>query len=242
VDYEILLPAKIRSLTVAEAYTYIEAIQSYPGDWPLVIVSGDLQKLDPKSPLEGLTPIPSTYGALCFPELYVDERRLYSLLRNLLDLRSLNSVVEGLRRGVPLERLVPRRIESTLESRLPEFLAGADFEAFIPLKSELERLKFLAERYPIIEDVEVFRTTAFPLRPEEVRKVLEESYYVADYLRSLEDMSSKASEIQLTILRLEGFVEASTRLKDLEAHLQEIVSEIPSLRRTLMFTRVLLGQ
>ncbi len=239
-DYEIILPLKVRTLTIAKAYKYIEAIQSYPGDWSLVVVTGNVEKLKKARFLEGITPLPTTYGALCFPELYLNDELLVAMLKEKLDEEEVVGIIKAINRGERIHRLIPRSLLREVEQRMTDLIAGADFEVFIPLEEITKELDEIVKRINLIEYFELFKTSAFPVEPELVEEILDRAYHVGEYLSGLEKIFDEAKEEELDILRVEGFIKSDMKLKELEETLQSLVDQVPAKRVTLMFTRVIL--
>ncbi|RLF17733.1 MAG: hypothetical protein DRZ82_09535 [Thermoprotei archaeon] len=239
-DYKIILPLKIRELTIAKAYRYIEAIQSYPGNWPLIIITGNIEGLSWDQLLEGITPLPTTYGALCFPELYLDDELLIAILRERLSEEVVSGIIKAINRGEEIHRLVPYSLLKDIEQRIPEILAGVDFEAFIPLRKEVKKLDEITKNIDIIDDIKLFKVGAFPVEPKTIERDLDRAYHVGEYLADLERTFNEVEEEELDILRVGGFVKAGMKLTDLEEELQCLLDRIPARRLTLMFTRVIL--
>ncbi len=235
-DYEILLPEKVRSLTLSEAYKYIEAIQSYPGDWRTTIITIPHQeRIDD---VEGITPLPTTYGAICFPELYLNELTLREFLRRYLENSEVESVIDALGKGLYLHKVLPSALLEKIDDKLSDFISGVSFEVFIPLEEKVKEPDKLRE-LGIVDLVEVFKTSVPVVKPEIVRQALEESHYVGEYLEKLEMLFNEAEELELNILRAEGYVNIDITLSDLEDKIQILVEHIQAMKLVIMFTRAI---
>jgi len=236
VSYEILMPEKIRSLSISEAYEYIEAIQSFPGRWPSIIIT--LPAEGRRGDVEGITPLPTTHGALCFPELYLSEDALFSVLSEHMRKADVKGVLRALDRGLPLHKVIPPRLLEEVDRRIRDVIAGLIFEVFIPLRKMPEGLNGL-EGLGIADSIETFRSVVFPVEPTAVRRALDESYYVGEYLEKLEALFDEVEEMELDILIARGYMKAQNTLLDLEARIEALVERIPALRKALMFTRAI---
>ncbi|RLF05413.1 MAG: hypothetical protein DRK00_04485 [Thermoprotei archaeon] len=237
--YRILISDKVKQLTIKEAYEYIDAIQSFKGDWPLYLAPEEVLAAERGGEVESITPIPATYGALAFLEFYVDEERLAEELAKLI--RAEAVYIRGaLERGVPLHRLAPAHVLEELED-LGEYIRGYLFEAGIPLeraltKEEASRL----EEIPWVTEVEVLETEMFGVEPRAVEEQLERSYYVGEYLRRLERLFMDAAPRKGHLALIRGTGDASNTLEHLESSLEEIVCKISAKEFTLMYARLVL--
>ncbi len=235
--YRLLLSDRVRGLTVAEAFEYVDAIQSYRGDWPLYLAPSAYLEGERPAELEGITPIPATHGALALVEFYVDEEPLSAHLSESLKV-SPDVLRSALERGVPLHRLAPAEVVESLDVRA--FLRAFTFEAAIPLRSEpsSELLDSLS-RFEWLTDVDVVDVEVPGVDPELAAAELEASYYVGDYLRRLERLFARAATVANHLLLVRGEGLAQMRLTDVEAMVSEIVSVAPAVRAATMYYRLI---
>jgi len=238
-EYRVLISDKVKQLTIKEAYDYIDAIQSFTGDWPLYLAPKEVLEAEGERELESITPIPATYGALAFLEFYVDEEELAEKLARLVGARAVH-IRGALERGVPLHRLAPTHVLEELEG-LGEYIVGYLFEAGIPLRRRLtgEEVSKLKE-VPWVVEVEVLETVMFGVEPRAVEIELKRSYYVGEYLRRLERLFINAMPKRGSLALIRGTGDASKTLEHLEALLGELVRGIPAEELTLMYARLVL--
>jgi len=238
-NYKIILPLRIRSQSIARCYKYIEAIQSYAGNWPSLIITGDPRRLRWDSILEGITPLPTTHGALCFPELYLSDEKLVEFLRSKVR-GDIEGYINAIKSGEHIHRVIPYSLLKDIEKELEELIAGMDIEVFIPLRYDIEKIDNLIGSIPFLEEHEVFKASIPLVKSRLIEQALDRAHYVGEYLRELEEIFNEAMEEELYILRLWGFIDASTTLVDLEGQLQRLINKMPIKEGVLMFTRVIL--
>lgn len=235
-EYRLLLSERIRGLSVAEAFEYIDAIQSFKGDWPLVLSPSALFESEKPLELEGLTPIPATYGALAFIEFYADEEGLASSLAGKLGV-SPEVLRSALERGVPLHRLAPPEVVEELEN-VGNYLRVFLFEAAIPLGEGALQSSALAS-LEWVTDFDVVEVEVPGVDPEAVLTELEKSQYVGEYLRRLEKLFARAETKTKRLLLVRGEEEAKTKLSEVEAMVAQVVELVPALKTTVMYSRLL---
>ena len=236
-SYSILITEKVKEMRVAEAYEYIDAIQSFKGDWPLYVTPKELLESEKEYDVESLTPIPATHGALEFLEFYVDEEELAEVLRGLIEEDYISPIMKALEAGVPLHRALPPSILEEFED-FGKLIKNYLIEIALPLR-EGGDVASMVEGFEWVEEVELFETEVFLVDPDLVEKELEKSYYVGEYLRRLEKLFSSAMETRLHLMLVRGFGEASLTFKDIEKAVEKLLKELPVVRCTTMFTRIL---
>lgn len=223
-------------MSVAEAFEYIDAIQSFKGDWPLILSPSAFFESEKPVELEALTPIPATHGALAFVEFYADEESLASSLAGKLGV-SPEVLVSALERGVPLHRLAPPEVIEELES-VGESLRVFLFEAAVPLgegsfqSSALSSLEWLT-------DFDVVEVEVPGVDPEAVEAELEKSQYVGEYLRRLEKLFARAETRVNRLLLVRGEGEAKVKLSEVEAMVAQVLERVPAVKVTVMYSRLL---
>lgn len=235
-EYRLLLSERIRGLSVAEAFEYIDAIQSFKGDWPLVLSPSALLESEKPVELEGLTPIPATHGALAFVEFYADEEGLASSLAGKLGV-SPEVLRSALERGVPLHRLAPPEVVEELEN-VGNYLRVFLFEAAVPLGEGPLQSSALAS-LEWVTDFDVVEVEVPGVDPEAVLAELEKSQYVGEYLRRLEKLFAGAETKARRLLLVRGEGEAKTKLSEVEAMVAQVVERVPALKTTVMYSRLL---
>ncbi|MCS7105466.1 MAG: hypothetical protein NZ954_07905 [Thermofilaceae archaeon] len=238
-SYKLLLSDRVRELSVAEAFDYIDALQSYKGDWPLYLTPSAILETEKVSEVEGLTPIPATHGALAFIEFYVDEEAIASNLSSKLKVGS-DALKSALERGVPLHRLVPQEAFGELEN-VGSFLKAVLFEATVPVERKLndEEARAVSDLEWVV-DFDTVEVEVPGVKPEVVEAELNQAYYVGDYLKRLEKLFSKAEVEAKHLLLVRGEEEAGVKLKEVEALLDKLVRKVTAVRVSVMYYRLLL--
>jgi hypothetical protein len=234
--YRLLLSERVRGMSVAEAFDYIDAIQSFRGDWPLALSPSAALEAEKLVELESLTPIPATHGALAFVEFYADEEGLASSLAGKLGV-SPEVLRSALERGVPLHRLAPPEVVEELEG-VGEHLRAFLFEAAVPLGEGDVRGEALAS-LEWVTDFEVVEVEVPGLDPEVVERELERSQYVGEYMQRLERLFARAETRARRLLLVRGEGESRMRLIDVEALMAQVVERVPALRVAVMYNRLL---
>lgn len=238
-EYRILISEKIKQLTIKEAYEYIDAIQSFKGDWPFYLTPKEVLETERRGEVESITPIPTTHGALALLEFYVDERELSERLAELLGAEAVY-VRSALERGVPLHRLAPPHVLEELEE-LGDYVKSYLFEAAIPLKRVLGREAIAELRsFPWVIEVEALKTEVFGIEPSIVEEELEKSYYVGEYLRRLERLFINATPKESNLVLVRAIGDASKTFEHLERLVGELTRIIPAEELTLMYARLVL--
>ena len=222
---------------MAEAFDYIDAIQSFKGDWPLALSPSAALESEEPVELESLTPIPATHGALAFVEFYADEEGLASSLAKRLGV-SPEVLKSALERGVPLHRLAPPEVVEELEG-LGEYLRVFTFEAAVPLSEGPLQAEALAG-LEWVTDFEVVEVEVPGIDPEVVERELERSQYVGEYLQRLERLFARAETRARRLLLVRGEGEARMKLVEVEAMVAQAIELVPALRATVMYNRLLL--
>jgi len=235
--YRLLLSERVRGMSVAEAFDYIDAIQSFKGDWPLALSPSAALESEEPVELESLTPIPATHGALAFVEFYADEEGLASSLAKRLGV-SPEVLKSALERGVPLHRLAPPEVVEELEG-LGEYLRVFTFEAAVPLSEGPLQAEALAG-LEWVTDFEVVEVEVPGVDPEVVERELERSQYVGEYLQRLERLFARAETRARRLLLVRGEGEARMKLVEVEAMVAQAIELVPALRATVMYNRLLL--
>ena len=183
--------------------------------------------------------MPTTHGALCFPELYLSDEKLIEFLR-----RKTKGDVEGyinaINSGEHIHKVVSYRLLKDLEEELEKLIAGMDVEAFIPLRQNIERVDDLISNIPFLEGYETFKASVPLVKSRLVEQALDKSHYVGEYLKELEVIFNEATEEELYILRVWGFIDARTTLIYLEERFQKLINKVPTKEGALMFTRIIL--
>lgn len=236
--YRILLGGKVKGMSVAQAFEYIDAIQSFKGDWPLYLTPSAALDVERAVELEGITPLPATHGSLVFIEFYVDEDALASDLSSRLkvDPAILKSALE---RGAPLHRLVPGEALEEL-SELERYVRAFLLEAAVPIERSLtggEENAITSLEW--VTDMDTVEIEVPGVRVELVEAELERAYYVGEYLRRLERLFEKAETVSRHLLLVRGEGEASLKLADLEAMVGQLVRIIPAIKATVMYYRLI---
>lgn len=232
-SYEIIVSEKIKRMTIAEAYEYIEAFQSFEGDWPLYLAPRELMEGEREYEVEAITPIPSTHGAVCILEFYLDEELAAKVLSEKLGPKSSEHVKRALEAGVPLHRAVPPAILEEMEE-YSSLIKGFRFEAAIPLTRRVEEVP---GKPGWIDEHESIEVDLFLIDPDKVKRELDKSLYVGEYLRRLERLSSKCLGEKGWLLLLRG-EDACISLESLEKKLGDIVRQLPARRGAMMYTRI----
>lgn len=235
--YRILLSERVRGMSVAQAFEYVDAIQSFRGEWPLQLTPSLALESEGPVELEGITPLPTTHGALSFIEFYADEEALALHLSGRLKVDP-EVLKRALERGVPLHRLAPPEIVEEL-GEVGASLRAFLFEAAVPIGRGLTSGERGAiEGLDWVTDIDTVEVEVPGVSPELVRAELEKAYYVGEYLRRLERLFESAETVARHLLLVRGEGEASARLTDLEATLEQLVRSAPSIRATVMYYRL----
>lgn len=233
-----MLSEKVKTLSVAGAFEYIDAIQSFRGEWPLFLAPREAIELERRVEVEGITPIPATHGGLAFIEFYLDEDSISAeLARDMgVDAEVIRSALE---KGAPLHRLAPEEALDKL-GKVGEFIKLFLFEAALPLVRELTPCELeLVERTHWVTEVEQVEVDAIGMDPARVELELERSYYVGEYLRRLEALFSGGGTKVTRLLLVRGEGDAGLTLKQLEGVVDELVHRIPIDRLTVMYYRLI---
>ncbi|MEM2186954.1 MAG: hypothetical protein QXF69_09480 [Thermofilaceae archaeon] len=236
--YRILLSERVKGISIAQAFEYIDAIQSFKGDWPLHLTPSVALEAERPVELEGITPIPATHGGLAFIEFYVDEDAVASRLASKLKVDP--EILRGaLERGTPLHRLVPGEALEEL-SELGRYMKAFLFEASVPIERSLTSEEENAiTSLEWITDMDVVEVEVPGVKAELVEAELEKSYYVGEYLRRLEKLFEKAETVSRRLLLVRGEGEAGLKLADLEVMMGHLVRAIPAVRATVMYYRLI---
>jgi len=237
--YRILLSDKVRRMQIRRAYEYIDAIQSYPSEWAYAFAPREAVE-EGGIKLESINPIPATYGAVDFPELYVDEEKLLEELKQRMKGSYVRAISRALEKGVlPYRALPPETFEEVLKEN-PGVIAEVLFEAFIPLNLRPENLGF-GEGW----EVEVFRTEVQLIEPRLVEEALKEAERVIDYLAELEQLGESASTIrEVWVLAARRVVSAEKTMEDLEREVEVIIGKLSgvALAMTMLFNRLVYAE
>lgn len=222
-------------MSVAEAFDYIDAIQSYKGEWPLILSPSLFFESEQRVEMESLTPIPATHGALAFIEFYTDEEGLASELAGKLGV-SPEVLRSALEKGVPLHRLAPPEVVEELEE-VGRYLRAFLFEAAVPVEGAVDTSALAGLEW--VTDFDVVEVEVPGVDPELVVAELEKSYYVGDYLRRLERLFERAETRAGRILLVRGEGEAQMKLADVEGAVAKVIELVPAVRATVMYNRLL---
>ncbi|MEM1509255.1 MAG: hypothetical protein QW291_01000 [Thermofilaceae archaeon] len=237
-DYKILLSEKIKMVSITEVFDYIDAIQSFKGDWPLYLAPREGVESSTRVEMEGVTPLPATHGGFAFIEYYLDEDLAsIEIAREIrVDTEVIRSALE---KGVPLHRLVPEEVLDKLD-RLGKFIKLFFFEAALPLVRELAPCELeLVKRLHWVVEFEQVEVDAIGMDPARVELELERSYYVGEYLRRLEALFSGGGAKVTRLLLVRGEGDAGLTLKQLENVVDTLVHKIPVERLTVMYYRLI---
>lgn len=232
-EYEILISDKVKRMTLAEAYEYIEAVQSFGGDWPLYLTPRDLLEGEAAYEVESITPMPTTHGAVCFIEVYIDEEATVNQLAERLGFKDHQHVRRALESGTPLHRALPPEFLEKLELR--SVIRGFGAEVAVPLE---DAVADVGERPAWLREQALIETSLFLVDPEKVKAELDKSMYVGEYLRRLERLFAGSREEVGHLLLLRGEFDAGLSFRDLEEVVGELVERLPARRGALMYSRV----
>jgi len=223
--YRVLLGDRIRRSKLRDILQVIEAIQSYEGEWRLlvaparVLYTEDVQDIPPS---EKLTSIPTTHGSLLVHEIYIDEEKLYKRLKS----EEVNRLVKGLEIGLPLSVLLGDRRAQMLIDKHRDIIAEEYVEVLIPTITKVE-YSIRDLNISGLEEVEVFSCTLPIVNVRAVDELLEKCEYVEEFLERLEELVEEESRL------MDGFMmalrcsrDASTTLMDLEEEVQGVIDMI----------------
>ncbi|RLE81207.1 MAG: hypothetical protein DRJ52_04690 [Thermoprotei archaeon] len=235
-EYEILLIDKIKSRRICKLFTVIEAFQSYDGEWEIILMPKEVAEGDVKEAfLDKASPIPTTHGAILFPDLIVDEKALSRLAE--LPPGEVKIIEMGSR---PIWLIIREKKLREILVAYPEVLKEVSFEIFLPLKTSLPENVDPRDYIPYVDRVEKFKTEVQLLDPKVVKNILNKANYVGEYLEALENAFRENSiEEKLSVLALRGICPANISLKELEKKIKEYVEAAKCFREgTMMFTRI----
>lgn len=218
-NFSIILPANIKGKSIRSILNYIEAIQSYRGSWPTLIV--DLESIEK---LETMTPIPANMGGVTFIEFYIDEESLIKHLETI--------GVRSLEENIALSALINEEEFWDIWQRDHHIIAESVFEVLVPLRD-----------YPRDSGIEIIETDIVIVSPRKVRQVLDDAETVYEFLKKLEKLFNENGEYmkKVPVMKLIGYVTAEKNLYDLEKNISEKIKEtrIKIIEGTFMYNRLI---
>ncbi|HDD64171.1 MAG: hypothetical protein DRJ32_05270 [Thermoprotei archaeon] len=225
--YEILFTDKIKSMKLIDLLDVIDEVQAYNGGWEVIFMDKSLVDED-LSRCERLSAIPANYGGILFLHYLYDEKLLIECIREYYGEEVTRSVKSLVEKGVPPIRYL-YDFESFFDKYYRSILKEAYFEAYIPLKNELkdEDLAELRELLKQVKDLsieyEIIKSEIDYLNPNDVRRALDESYYLIDYLKALRRLYEEKGETYTGhLVILKSYIPIALTLKQLEEKIWSI--------------------
>lgn len=232
--YKIFLSEKFKKKSIRELFRIIDIFQSYNADWQTYFIDVDVDI----GSAERLTSIPTNCGALLFREFYFSEERLMKIIgRRGFDKKYIEKFIGD---GLKLERILSRREVERIIYGHPEIIDLANIEIYFPLTSK-GNLKFLEKDLGELKFViEVIETSYSYINPKAVEKILEESYFLGEYLEKLWKKYVNESIIveKGYILLAKGIVDACTSLTQLETYIDRFIKNVNHRNISMMFNRI----
>ncbi|RLE63639.1 MAG: hypothetical protein DRN53_01900 [Thermoprotei archaeon] len=223
--YRVLIGERIRRAKLKDILQVIEAIQSYEGEWGLVVAPARVmytESIEEIPPSEKLTSIPTTHGSLLVHEIYLDEEELLKRL----ELEEVDILAKGLEAGLPLSSILGDKRAQKVIDEFKDVIAEEYIEVLIPTTSEIE---YGVQDFDIdgLEEVEIFSCTIPIVGVDMVDRLLEMCEYVEEYLERLENLIREESKlVDGYMVALRCFRNADTTLMDLEEEVQEAIDLI----------------
>jgi len=231
--YRIFLSDKLRRKSIRGLFKVIDLFQSYDVDWQTYFIDINAEV----SSAERLTSIPTSSGALIFREFYFSEEKLIEILGKRFDKKYVERFVKGKLR---LDRLLgERRIEKILYN-YPEIIDSTSIEIYFPLTDKIDlRIlnKNIGESKFIVELIE---TSYSYIDPKIIEKILEESYFLEEYLAMLwEKYMDKSIMVKKGyILLAKGVIDAHVSLTQLETYIDRFIKNVNHRNISMMFNRI----
>ena len=230
-----MLTKKIKNNPIREIVNVIEAIQSYDFDWEFYLISSEEQKL---SSLEKITPIPCSLGGLSFLSFIYDEEKLIEHLPYKQSIK--RKISDLLMKGYHASRIIKTSVLESILEHYPEILTHCFFEIAFPLSKEnVDEGKILDG---LFEEYELVDTEYYYLEPSTIESILEEVYYLHEYLERLsQTYEGKRKEAKGIILLLRGVFPASVTLTELENVVEKNIESIKDIvyNRVLLYNRLI---
>ena len=229
-SFRILLTEKIKNNSIREIVNVIEAIQSYDFDWEFYLISGKEEK---PSSLERITPIPCSSGGLSFLSFIFDEEKLVEYLPYKHKVKE--KIKELLIKGYQPSRVIKASVLEDILDRYPEILTHCVFEVALPLSED--RIEEESLLKGVFEEYEIVKTEYYYLDPLLVKAILEEVYYLYEYLERFSQVYEKErKEAEGFILLLRGTFPVSATLTEMENIVEESIKPV----RDMIYERVLI--
>jgi len=242
-EFEVLLPEKLKQYNINNSLDVIEAFQSYDVDWGFYLVDYGLDKIRLETS-EKISPFPTTSGGLCFLQFFFEEEKFLEEARKYVSKRVFENLMKLIKTGYPASEYIPEdvflRILKSNENIIHEVL----FEMFIPVDS-YEKEDLYIEKHGDLKDIStgLLKTDYYFLHPSVVKSCLEESLYVHEYLQKIAERFTSATKNEGYLFVVRGYFPAKKTFKDLERSINSLLStlNIRYLPRTLLFNRIITG-